>query len=158
MDGGSRTKFRHDLWCFDMVLKKINWSIEKVLTKLQKCFISFYDFEYEFLIFLTFFSFFSWLQVEKIFGPGNQYVTAAKMILQVCLLFVDLELVLMADILCYCYNLYKWISCYIFTCFWMFFSLSNFHFRTVKPWSQLTCPQALQKFWSLLIDMPILFT
>jgi histidinol dehydrogenase len=23
------------------------------------------------------------LQVEKIFGPGNQYVTAAKMILQV---------------------------------------------------------------------------
>jgi len=23
-------------------------------------------------------------QVEKIFGPGNQYVTAAKMILQVC--------------------------------------------------------------------------
>jgi len=24
------------------------------------------------------------LQVEKIFGPGNQYVTAAKMILQVC--------------------------------------------------------------------------
>jgi len=25
-----------------------------------------------------------YLQVEKIFGPGNQYVTAAKMILQVC--------------------------------------------------------------------------
>lgn len=24
------------------------------------------------------------IQAEKIFGPGNQYVTAAKMILQVC--------------------------------------------------------------------------
>ena len=30
--------------------------------------------------------FFSFMQVEKIFGPGNQYVTAAKMILQVWLL------------------------------------------------------------------------
>jgi hypothetical protein len=38
------------------------------------------------------------LQAEKIFGPGNQYVTAAKMILQVCILFIDLELVLMATI------------------------------------------------------------
>jgi hypothetical protein len=28
------------------------------------------------------------LQVEKIFGPGNQYVTAAKMILQVCILIM----------------------------------------------------------------------
>lgn len=28
------------------------------------------------------------LQVEKIFGPGNQYVTAAKMILQVWLFFL----------------------------------------------------------------------
>lgn len=28
------------------------------------------------------------LQVDKIYGPGNQYVTAAKMILQVFMLFI----------------------------------------------------------------------
>lgn len=32
------------------------------------------------------------LQVEKILGPGNQYVTAAKMILQVISVYLLLEL------------------------------------------------------------------
>ena len=38
---------------------------------------------------LNIWTFNGFLQVEKIFGPGNQYVTAAKMILQVWLWFLS---------------------------------------------------------------------
>ena len=77
------------------------------------------------------------LQAEKIFGPGNQYVTAAKMILQVCILFIDLELVLMATIrinfIIINKSEFPQYICIYFSFYLTLFLSSIFPHRTVKP-------------------------